>query len=708
MANPDHIRQLCEGARPWNAWREANPDIAPDLSGAELALGQRQFGPSTGGPINLRGANLERAMLRHATLVGADLEGASLHAADLAYARLNGARLTGADLTGALLDHADFAGVCCEGAIIAGTNLDAVANLQQSQIDAMNGDRYTVVPGDRKIPLRWRVGPQATLLDPETKVATQPAAEPDGTMAPETPAAGETMAPMDAAAWPGAEPEAEAVEEPQVEVKPRPAKPSMADHFALLDLEPTATADEIRKAYRKLAKVYHPDLNPGDAAAAQRFKEIDEAYRILLAPPPASMPPPPFYRSWTAVGAIFVTMMAGPPAVLYWFVQPSMRLAEPSRIAVSDTRDNPAPYPGPSKPEPGQPTMPTAEPEPSAPLPPAASPTPEEQVAAVAPPPEPAPAEPPMVLEDKPAEPPAQAEPMPPAASPPPEEQVAAVTPSPEPAPAEPPMVLEDKPAEPPARAEDEPAPPPVAPVQAQPEPAAIAVDVPDIAAPASPPPPPPAEAGPSAESRAADLEPAKPAAPDKAAATIQMARTDPATEAEPEAAPSPPQTATDPAPPPEESADQTASIDPLTLQLPERRPNDIARSQLQSTFANLRLEEDKRLWAAAAKGHGRDALEVYLRAFPKGTYASLARQRLAALKAAQPSPTAPLQDRKDRKHAAETPAKPLEAGPGDLAPAEPRAAAAPTPASEPHEQSPRVRWPSSDEPFADRLPGVR
>jgi DnaJ domain/Pentapeptide repeats (8 copies) len=704
MANPDHIRQLCEGARAWNAWREAHPDIAPDLSGAELALGQRQFGPSTGGPVNLRGANLERAMLRHATLVGADLDGASLRAADLAYARLNGARLTGADLTGALLDHADFAGVCCEGAIVAGTNLEAVANLQQSQIDAMTGDRYTVLPGDRKSPLRWRVGPQATLLDPEAKLAAQPAAEPDHAMAPETPVAGETMAAMDAAAWPGAEPEAEVVEEPRAQVKPRAAKPSMADHFALLDLDPTATADAIRKAYRKLAKVYHPDLNPGDAAAAQRFKEIDEAYRILLAPPPARMPPPPFYRSWTAVGAIFVTMMAGPPAALYWFVQPSMRLAEPSRIAVSETRDIPTPDPGQSKPEAGQSATPTAEPEPSAPLPPAASAAPEEQVAAVAPPPEPAPAAPPMVVEDKPAEPGAQAEaePLPPAASAAPEEQVAAVTPSPEPAPAEPPMVVEDKPAEP--------APPPVAPVQAESGPAAIAVDVPDIAAPASPPPPPPAEAGPPAESRAADFDVAKPAAPDEAAATLQMARTDPATEAEPEpeAAPSPPQTATDPAPPAEERADQTASIDPLTLQLPERRPNDIARSQLENTFANLRLEEDKRLWAAAAKGHGTDALEVYLRAFPKGTYASLARQRLAALKAAQPSPTAPLQDRKDRRHAAETPAKPLEAGPGDLAPAEPQAAAAPIPASEPHEQSPRVRWPSSDEPFADRLPGVR
>src|SRR5207244_12184858 len=42
-----------------------------------------------------------------------------------------------------------------------------------------------------------------------------------------------------------------------------------------------AKADEIRKSYRKLARKYHPDLNPGDKAAEDRFKKVQEAYDVL-------------------------------------------------------------------------------------------------------------------------------------------------------------------------------------------------------------------------------------------------------------------------------------------------------------------------------------------------------------------------------------------------------------------------------------------
>ena len=51
--------------------------------------------------------------------------------------------------------------------------------------------------------------------------------------------------------------------------------------YQALGVEPTATQDEIRKAYRALAKKHHPDLNPGDSSAADRFKEISGAYDIL-------------------------------------------------------------------------------------------------------------------------------------------------------------------------------------------------------------------------------------------------------------------------------------------------------------------------------------------------------------------------------------------------------------------------------------------
>jgi DnaJ-class molecular chaperone len=55
----------------------------------------------------------------------------------------------------------------------------------------------------------------------------------------------------------------------------------MNDPYTILGVPKTATADEIKKAYRKLAKQHHPDLNPGSATAATRFKDISVAYDLL-------------------------------------------------------------------------------------------------------------------------------------------------------------------------------------------------------------------------------------------------------------------------------------------------------------------------------------------------------------------------------------------------------------------------------------------
>src|SRR5579859_4179593 len=56
------------------------------------------------------------------------------------------------------------------------------------------------------------------------------------------------------------------------------------DYYKILGVGREVSADDIKKAFRKLARKYHPDVNPGDKKAEEKFKEINEAYEVLSDP----------------------------------------------------------------------------------------------------------------------------------------------------------------------------------------------------------------------------------------------------------------------------------------------------------------------------------------------------------------------------------------------------------------------------------------
>lgn len=232
MANSEHLEKLYQGPKIWNAWRDENPDVVPDLADAKLTLSQRQFGLRNGGPINLSGAYLEGAALRYATLTQADLSGAQLNGADLTHARLDSVNLVAADLTDALLDNADFAGAHMERAVLVGASLVNARNLSQEQVQLAYGDSSTLLPASLMPPQSWF----PTIEDDDFDDYTE-----------------------------------------------YPVPDLIADEnpYQILGVEASATHEDIRRAYRGLVKKLHPDLNPNDPEAQDLFKKVSSAYNLL-------------------------------------------------------------------------------------------------------------------------------------------------------------------------------------------------------------------------------------------------------------------------------------------------------------------------------------------------------------------------------------------------------------------------------------------
>ena len=111
MAHADHLKVIKEAIEKkdieiWNKWRQENPDIRPDLRGADLSEANLQQADLQG--VILKDANLSGADLNKANLMGAKLRGADLSRADISGTNLSGTNLSGADLCEANLSRADL------------------------------------------------------------------------------------------------------------------------------------------------------------------------------------------------------------------------------------------------------------------------------------------------------------------------------------------------------------------------------------------------------------------------------------------------------------------------------------------------------------------------------------------------------------------------------------------------------------------------
>jgi hypothetical protein len=119
MANEEQLELLMEDTDQWNEWREENPDIEIDLSGADLEDASLTL-------VNLSEANLVGANLKSAFLVEADLSNSNLRQASMQEAILHGVDLSEADLRGVQLAEAELREANLTGATLTGADLQFV------------------------------------------------------------------------------------------------------------------------------------------------------------------------------------------------------------------------------------------------------------------------------------------------------------------------------------------------------------------------------------------------------------------------------------------------------------------------------------------------------------------------------------------------------------------------------------------------------
>ncbi len=290
MSNPDHVAKLLEGIAAWNEWRANNPEAVPDLRDAALAGNSEIPQSSEDEPLDLSAALLKRADLTGCVLKGANLASADLREANLSEATLVGADLSFANLENARLDQTDLSGAQFAGALIPGARLHFASNLTQAQIDVAQGDEKTVLPPGMTMPETWR-----------EPLALAAEAERDDALS------------SDRLGF---------------------------DPFAVLEIERKAKMIEVRAAYLRLAKRYHPDLNLGDETAEQHFKQVNAAYRLLVARDKIRQQRRRQRETtpWAVAAGLVIVAFVVPGALVYSLDVPALvaRLGQPFRTTQPD------------------------------------------------------------------------------------------------------------------------------------------------------------------------------------------------------------------------------------------------------------------------------------------------------------------------------------------------------------------------------------